>query len=319
MRCRTANGPAIRFARNFARIATQKHATPQRSGPLNVLVVGGSLGAAALNEVVPKALALLAPTQRPRVVHQAGAKHIDALRANYAAAGLAVGAECELVPFIDDMASAYAERRSGDLPRRRDDRVGDGGGRRGGVVRAVPVCSRRSPDHQRRVPRRQRRGAGRCSNAICRRKRSRLVAQPDARDARGRWRSVARALAKPDATERVAPDLRDVAAFDCGREPRRNSNETHRQTHSLRRHRRRRHERHRRGAAQPRLSGQRLGPGEQCGHRAPRRTGRARSRSATRRRTSKARTRWSCRPRCAATIRKCWPRVIAAFRSCRAR
>ncbi|WP_175692872.1 undecaprenyldiphospho-muramoylpentapeptide beta-N-acetylglucosaminyltransferase [Burkholderia ambifaria] len=79
-----------------------------RNGPLNLLVVGGSLGAAALNEVVPRALALLAPGERPRVVHQAGAKHIDALKANYEAAGFAGGDAVRLVPFIDDMASAYA-------------------------------------------------------------------------------------------------------------------------------------------------------------------------------------------------------------------
>jgi UDP-N-acetylglucosamine--N-acetylmuramyl-(pentapeptide) pyrophosphoryl-undecaprenol N-acetylglucosamine transferase len=80
-----------------------------RSGRLNVLIVGGSLGAAALNETVPKAMALLDPALRPRIVHQAGAKHIDALRENYAAAGLQSGAEVELVPFIDDMTSAYAK------------------------------------------------------------------------------------------------------------------------------------------------------------------------------------------------------------------
>ena len=80
-----------------------------RSGRLNLLVVGGSLGAAALNEVVPRALALFAPAARPRVVHQAGAKHIDALVANYAAAGLAPGEDLQLVPFIDDMAAAYAD------------------------------------------------------------------------------------------------------------------------------------------------------------------------------------------------------------------
>lgn len=74
-----------------------------RSGPLNVLVIGGSLGAAALNERVPKALALLSPETRPTVTHQAGEKHIDALRAAYAAAG--VTAEC--LPFIDDMARRY--------------------------------------------------------------------------------------------------------------------------------------------------------------------------------------------------------------------
>src|SRR6266498_1913904 len=47
-----------------------------RSGPLALLVVGGSLGALALNERVPKALALLSPDVRPRVVHQAGEQHI---------------------------------------------------------------------------------------------------------------------------------------------------------------------------------------------------------------------------------------------------
>ncbi|WP_374482714.1 undecaprenyldiphospho-muramoylpentapeptide beta-N-acetylglucosaminyltransferase [Zoogloea sp.] len=76
-----------------------------RSGPLRVLVVGGSLGAAALNEAMPKALALLAPEQRPLVTHQAGAKQIDALRAAYQAAGV----EGELLPFIDDMAARYAK------------------------------------------------------------------------------------------------------------------------------------------------------------------------------------------------------------------
>ncbi len=76
-----------------------------RSGPLRLLVVGGSLGAQALNTVVPQALALLPADQRPRVTHQSGARQIDALRANYAAAGV----QAELLPFIDDMARAYAE------------------------------------------------------------------------------------------------------------------------------------------------------------------------------------------------------------------
>ena len=76
-----------------------------RSGPLVVLVVGGSLGAVALNERVPKALALIAPGDRPRVTHQAGEKHIDGLRAAYASAG--VDAEC--LPFITDIARRYSE------------------------------------------------------------------------------------------------------------------------------------------------------------------------------------------------------------------
>ena len=76
-----------------------------RSGPLKILVVGGSLGAQALNDVVPKALALIPADRRPQVVHQSGARQIDALRVNYEAAGV----QAELVPFIDDMAKAYAD------------------------------------------------------------------------------------------------------------------------------------------------------------------------------------------------------------------
>jgi len=84
-------GPAERFA--------------GRSGPLKLLVVGGSLGARALNDTVPKALALISEAERPSVLHQSGAKQIDDLRASYAAAGV----RAELTPFIDDTASAYAE------------------------------------------------------------------------------------------------------------------------------------------------------------------------------------------------------------------
>ena len=76
-----------------------------RTGPLRLLVVGGSLGARALNTIVPQALARLAPGMRPSVVHQSGARQIDELRANYAAAGVVA----ELTPFIDDTAAAYAD------------------------------------------------------------------------------------------------------------------------------------------------------------------------------------------------------------------
>jgi UDP-N-acetylglucosamine--N-acetylmuramyl-(pentapeptide) pyrophosphoryl-undecaprenol N-acetylglucosamine transferase len=76
-----------------------------RSGPLRLLVVGGSLGAKALNEIVPKALALIPPAERPLVLHQSGAKQLDELRANYAAADV----QAELTPFIEDTARAFAE------------------------------------------------------------------------------------------------------------------------------------------------------------------------------------------------------------------
>lgn len=75
-----------------------------RTGPLKLLVVGGSLGAKALNDIVPQALALIPEVRRPVVIHQSGAKQIDELRANYARAGV----NAELTPFIDDTASAFA-------------------------------------------------------------------------------------------------------------------------------------------------------------------------------------------------------------------
>ena len=75
----------------------------RRGGPLKLLVVGGSGGAQALNECVPRAIALLEP--KPAVVHQSGEKNYAALRAAYVAAGV----QGELTPFIDDIAQRYAE------------------------------------------------------------------------------------------------------------------------------------------------------------------------------------------------------------------
>ncbi len=74
-----------------------------RNSPLRLLVLGGSLGAAAINEMVPKGLGLIDEQDRPQVVHQAGEKHLATLEENYAEAG--VRANC--VAFIEDMAGAY--------------------------------------------------------------------------------------------------------------------------------------------------------------------------------------------------------------------
>ena len=75
-----------------------------RSGPLRLLVVGGSLGAQALNQTVPKALALIPPEERPVVIHQSGEKQLEALQQAYASAGV----QATLTAFIQDTASAYA-------------------------------------------------------------------------------------------------------------------------------------------------------------------------------------------------------------------
>ena len=88
----------------MTRVVPPQQRFADRSGPLRLLVVGGSLGAQGLNERVPAAVAKLAPAQRPRILHQAGAKHIDALKAAYRDSGV----EAECVAFIDDMAERYA-------------------------------------------------------------------------------------------------------------------------------------------------------------------------------------------------------------------
>ncbi|WP_319004932.1 undecaprenyldiphospho-muramoylpentapeptide beta-N-acetylglucosaminyltransferase [Microbulbifer aggregans] len=71
--------------------------------PLRLLVLGGSLGAVAINELVPQALARLDSDLRPDVVHQAGQRHLDVAREAYERVQVAA----EVVPFISDMAAAY--------------------------------------------------------------------------------------------------------------------------------------------------------------------------------------------------------------------
>jgi UDP-N-acetylglucosamine--N-acetylmuramyl-(pentapeptide) pyrophosphoryl-undecaprenol N-acetylglucosamine transferase len=87
----TMADPEVRFA--------------EHQGALNILVVGGSLGAQALNELIPQALANIPKVSRPIVIHQAGVKHIGALEANYQKHG--VSADCRA--FIDNMAEIYAQ------------------------------------------------------------------------------------------------------------------------------------------------------------------------------------------------------------------
>ncbi len=88
---------------DITQLASPQHRYNQRAGKLNLLVVGGSLGAAALNDVLPKALANL-PSGQFEVVHQAGEKHIAALQANYQAANV----QAEAKAFIHNMADMYA-------------------------------------------------------------------------------------------------------------------------------------------------------------------------------------------------------------------
>jgi UDP-N-acetylglucosamine--N-acetylmuramyl-(pentapeptide) pyrophosphoryl-undecaprenol N-acetylglucosamine transferase len=90
---------------DIAAIASPEARYGARQGVLRLLVVGGSLGAQVLNQTLPQALARIPKVDRPMVVHQSGAQHIEALKAAYAAAGV----QAEVQAFIDDMASAYAD------------------------------------------------------------------------------------------------------------------------------------------------------------------------------------------------------------------
>jgi UDP-N-acetylglucosamine--N-acetylmuramyl-(pentapeptide) pyrophosphoryl-undecaprenol N-acetylglucosamine transferase len=90
---------------DIARLAAPGERYRARSGPLRLTVIGGSLGAQALNETVPQALALLPAAGRPLVTHQSGERHLAQAQANYQRAGVAA----TLAPFIADMAAQYAE------------------------------------------------------------------------------------------------------------------------------------------------------------------------------------------------------------------
>jgi UDP-N-acetylglucosamine--N-acetylmuramyl-(pentapeptide) pyrophosphoryl-undecaprenol N-acetylglucosamine transferase len=94
-------GNPVRGAIATLPIPTQRMAG--RSGKPRLLVLGGSLGARALNQMLPQALAQLTASERPEVLHQAGARGLDEAREAYANAGV----EAQVVPFIDDMAASY--------------------------------------------------------------------------------------------------------------------------------------------------------------------------------------------------------------------
>ena len=101
--------PGAEWCGNPVRESIAVLASPQerygtRSGALNVLVVGGSLGAKAINECVPQALALLSKEVRPHVVHQSGKQHLEQVKTAYEQAGVVA----DIKPFLEDMAHYYA-------------------------------------------------------------------------------------------------------------------------------------------------------------------------------------------------------------------
>jgi UDP-N-acetylglucosamine--N-acetylmuramyl-(pentapeptide) pyrophosphoryl-undecaprenol N-acetylglucosamine transferase len=177
-----------------------------RSGPLRLLVVGGSLGAQVLNETLPAAMALLPAGERPAVVHQTGRGRRDEVERRYREAGV----EAQVSEFIDDMASAYAEA---------DLLVCRAGAMTVSEIAAAGVASVLVPfphavdDHQtgnarylsdhgaaRLLPQPEL-GAARLAELIASLDRASCAVMADA----------ARALAKPDAAARVADTCEQVA------------------------------------------------------------------------------------------------------------
>ena len=89
---------------DIAKIPPPEERYAGRAGPLRLLVVGGSLGAQTMNDLVLAAVASIPPAERPEIVHQAGQKLHEQLQFAYRHAHV----EAEVVPFIDDMARRYA-------------------------------------------------------------------------------------------------------------------------------------------------------------------------------------------------------------------
>jgi len=89
--------------REIASLGSPAERFGERRGPLRVLVIGGSQGAARLNAVVPAALAMMTADVRPQVIHQAGERHLETARAGYAKHAV----DADVRAFIDDMAQVY--------------------------------------------------------------------------------------------------------------------------------------------------------------------------------------------------------------------
>ena len=106
---RTLSGANTHYVGNPVRSAIANLPAPEqrwneRTEAMRVLVLGGSLGAKAINDVVPAAIATLPENLRPEIRHQTGRAHIDTVRADYRDKNIAADVDA----FIDDMAAAYA-------------------------------------------------------------------------------------------------------------------------------------------------------------------------------------------------------------------
>jgi UDP-N-acetylglucosamine--N-acetylmuramyl-(pentapeptide) pyrophosphoryl-undecaprenol N-acetylglucosamine transferase len=75
----------------------------RQDDPMQLLVIGGSLGAAALNRILPEAVALLDVSERPLIKHQCGIQHLEVCTQHYQQ----LKVDAEVSGFIEDMAEVY--------------------------------------------------------------------------------------------------------------------------------------------------------------------------------------------------------------------
>jgi UDP-N-acetylglucosamine--N-acetylmuramyl-(pentapeptide) pyrophosphoryl-undecaprenol N-acetylglucosamine transferase len=196
---------------NITQLAHESVQTAGHSGPLRLLVVGGSLGAAALNDLVPRALALLPADKRPVVVHQSGRQHIDALQANYVNAGV----DATVRDYIEDMAQAY---RDCDFAVCRAGAMTVAELACAGVPAVLVPFPFAVDDHQTgNAEFLSREGAGWLmpQKELTAEKLAALIAGLD-RPCLAAMSAKARALAKPEATQRVADICEELAAQGSG-------------------------------------------------------------------------------------------------------
>jgi UDP-N-acetylglucosamine--N-acetylmuramyl-(pentapeptide) pyrophosphoryl-undecaprenol N-acetylglucosamine transferase len=90
---------------NIADLTEPRVRYATRNGTLKILVVGGSLGAKVLNEVLPQAIARLPVNSRPEIIHQTGKSNFDSVKESYKKSDV----KADVRPFLDDMAGSYAQ------------------------------------------------------------------------------------------------------------------------------------------------------------------------------------------------------------------
>lgn len=198
-------GNPVRAA--IANLAPPEQRWRERTGALRLLVLGGSLGAQPINAVIPAAIALLPENLRPEIIHQTGRAHVDAVRERYRELndGRALNIFLNVEPFIDDMAAAYAWAdavlcRAGALTIAELAAAGVGA-----ILVPLPHAIDDHQTHNARWLSEQHAGVLIPQNELSAENLAHLLREMSAKPQElMAWARNARALAKPDAAQRVA-------------------------------------------------------------------------------------------------------------------